>query len=439
MSFLRDYLIYASGNEAPDMFHVWSGYAALSAAVSRRVWLPFEDSAIFPNLYVMLVGDAGNGKSWALKKSKRLLAELDGVSISGSIETPEGLLRFMAGQPDKDPPLPSPVSKIVKWPDGQRREVFPMTIIANEFVNFISQNQTGWVAMLNDIYDEDHYHYRTKGKGEDVLPGPYIVLLGALTTDVSADLQKARIISTGLARRTLFQYGQRKWNAPVARPMLTAEQKACRVKALESLKRIQKLSGPFLWSDEIEEWYRPWYEEQLIKVPLKAPTVQSWYASKSTQVIKLAMLTCISETGGLKLEIPHFELSLRYLDELEKDLPKIFGSVGRNELAPVTQRIYEYVCNQSDPVSERKLKTNFFMDCKPPDEFETCLQHLLNAKQLFKNWINVDGEGDYLVYDDPTKLERFLATLKAGGVQIELRQGTSDEANPTPWHSPKSQ
>jgi len=189
MSFLRNYLSYSTGNECPEMFHVWAGYVCLSAAVSRRVWLSFGDEVIYPNIYVMLVGDAGNGKSIALRKAKRVIAELNDIPISRSVETPEGLWRFMAGDSSKNPPVPSPVAFPTKWPDGEIREVHPMTIIANEFINFINLNQAGWINALNDIYDEDFYEYRTKNMGEDNLIGPYIVLLSALTTEVSSDLQ----------------------------------------------------------------------------------------------------------------------------------------------------------------------------------------------------------------------------------------------------------
>jgi hypothetical protein len=64
-----------------------------------------------------------------------------------------------------------------------------MTIIANEFVNFISVDDKGWINALNDIYDEDIYKYRTKNMGEDILVGPYTVLLGALTNEVATDMQ----------------------------------------------------------------------------------------------------------------------------------------------------------------------------------------------------------------------------------------------------------
>src|SRR6266498_2223605 len=331
MSFLRDYLEYSTGNEAPEMFHVWGGYVALSAAISRRVWLPFEDTAIFPNIYVMFVGPAGNGKTWAMRKVKRVLSELSYVPIIGSVETPPGLWRFMNGNPKADPPVDSPVAFPARWPDGQVREVHPMTIIANEFINFISVDDKGWINALNDIYDEDLYRYRTKNMGEDILLGPYIVLLGALTNEVASDLQKTRIISTGLARRTLFQYGERRWNDPHSKPHFDERQRAARDRCVAHLKLLQKTGGAFYWSEEVGEWWKAWYDPDLAEVPQRPPALQGWYASKSIQVLKLAMLTSLSENRKLRLEIPHFQVALEFFAEMEKDLFRIFGGVGRNE------------------------------------------------------------------------------------------------------------
>jgi len=417
MSFLRDYLDYATGNEAPEMFHVWGAYAALSAAISRRVWLPFEDTAIFPNIYVMLVGPAGNGKTWAMRKAKRVLAELQNVPISGSVETPPGLWRFMNGNPKADPPVQSPVAFIARWPDGQMREVHPMTIIANEFINFISIDDQGWINALNDIFDEDVYRYRTKNMGEDILVGPYIVLLGALTNEVASDLQKSRIISTGLARRTLFQYGERKWHDPHPKPKFDAFQKDARDRCIKYLTQLQKVGGAFYWSQEIDTWWDRWYREYLVEVPKQPPAVQSWYASKSIQVLKLAMLTCLSESTKLRLEVGHFECALAYLAELEKDLFRIFGGVGRNELAAVAMKICEFIEARNVPVSKKDLKTNFFTMCKPPNEFDDCLRYLVDGDKVKEATIHV---GNYIetVYATPLALQAFADEAHAKGAKL---------------------
>jgi hypothetical protein len=412
MSFLRNYLDYATNNEAPEMFHVWSAYACLSAAVGRRVWLPFGDHAIFPNIYVMLVGNAGNGKSYALQKAKRLLAELENVPISRSIETPEGLWRFMGGDPSANPPVPSPVAYVTRWPDGQLREVHPMTIIANEFVNFISLNQQAWTNALNDIYDEDRYEYRTKNKGEDILIGPYIVLLGALTTDISIDLQKAKIIASGFARRTIFQYGERKWNDPHPFPAYSQANEESRKAAIAHAKSLSKLNGAFRLTDAAVQWWIKWYTAHSALVPKQTMQVQSWFTSKPVQLQKIAMLTALSEQHDLVLDVPYFECALAYLEIMEKNLYKIFGGVGRNELAAVAMSIYSYIENQDLPVSRSKLKTIFWASCKPPTDFEDCLAYLIAEGKVQESILQVGNRVDQIIAV-PKVMSAFQARVKS--------------------------
>jgi hypothetical protein len=411
MSFLRNYLDYATNNEAPEMFHVWSAYACLSAAVGRRVWLPFGDHAIFPNIYVMLVGNAGNGKSYALQKAKRLLAELETVPISRSIETPEGLWRFMGGDSNSNPPVPSPVAYITRWPDGQLREVHPMTIIANEFVNFISLNQQAWTNALNDIYDEDRYEYRTKNKGEDNLVGPYIVLLGALTTDISVDLQKAKIIASGFARRTIFQYGERKWNDPHPFPSFTEANELSRAAALAHVKNLHKRNGAFVMDNTTTEWWVNWYTGHNYTVPRQTPQLQSWFGTKPVQLQKIAMLTALSESEDLVLLPEHFEVGLAYLEVMEKTLYKIFGGVGRNELAGVAMSIYAFLENQTEPVPRSKLKTTFWNACKPPTEFDDCMTYLLNEGKIREAILQVGDRVESIVAI-PTVMDAFGRRVK---------------------------
>jgi hypothetical protein len=436
VSFLRDYLSYSAGNEAPDLFHVWSAFATLSAAVSRRVWLNDGDTWLFCNIYVMLVGDAGCGKSTALKRAKRMLAEAGFNPPARSVETPEGLWRFMAGDPTTTPPTESPVAFPVKWPDGVIRECHPMTIMPNEFVNFISQNPGGWTSALNDIFDEDRYEYRTKNKGEDLLVGPYIVLLGALTTDISTDLQKARVIGTGFARRTIFQYGKRKFHEPHARQSFTSEQAEAKQRCIEHLRNLPKLHGMFKVSDDVWGWWNEWYDEHTKTIPQRStPQTEGWLTSKPMQVQKVAMLTSLSERNDLVLEREHFELAIGYLAEMEKDLYHVLGGVGRNELANVAQKIYEYVSTLSEPIPKRTLKNHFFNSCKPPNDFDDCMRYLCDGEKLTEFSLQVGNTIDICVAT-PLQAKAFASAVaeRAGrpivAVPPELPQGTAGGVGP---------
>ena len=57
-SWLRYYLDYTSGHEAPEEFHLWVGMTILGAVLRRKVWFDNVYYRLFPNLY--LIGDILN-------------------------------------------------------------------------------------------------------------------------------------------------------------------------------------------------------------------------------------------------------------------------------------------------------------------------------------------------------------------------------------------
>lgn len=398
MSFLRDYLAYSANNEAPVMFHVWAGYFCLATAVSRRVWLPFSNGFVYPNIYVMLVGGAGNAKNIAINHAKYVLALTGDVTVSGSVETPEGTWRFMAGEPDAKPPVESPVKKVAMGPLGQLIEFHPMAIVATEFVNFISHNPEGWVNALNDIFDCADFLYRTKNKGTDTLTNPYITLLGALTTEISSSLQKQNIIGSGLARRTFFQHGDRQWDNPIPWPVITQVELSACERAVAHLQKLQRLSGQFTLPPETMTWWDEWYRSNHAQVNSNPPNLRSWYGTKAARLMELGMLTSLSEGLDMVIRPEHLQVSLDYLTQLELDLPKIFGGVGRNELAAIAQKIYEYIealgRNPGDPVSGKLIRKIFYNECRPPNDFNDILNFLKETDQIVEKSIQVGQAWD---------------------------------------------
>lgn len=402
--YLSDYMFFAADNEAPEMFHIWGAYVTLSAAVGRKVWIPEGPNAIYANIYVMYVGDAGNGKSVALYAVKRLLNELD-LPISRSVETPEGLWHFMGGDPTAVPKPKPPgigVQQIVRWPDNIERPSHRMTVVANEFINFIAPNPTGWMGSLNDIFDEDNYSYRTKNMGQFNLLGPYIVFLGNLTTDVSNELQKAKIIASGFARRTLFQYGKRKFHDPHPFREFTEQQREAQKRCVAHLRSVMSAQGEFFISQDTKAWFSDWYIKHTKDIPRKAtPQTVGWFTSKPNQVWKVAMLTSLAESTELVVNVEHLQLAMTYIEQMERDLYQVFGGSGRNELASVALKIFEYVNSLQDPIRLNMLKARFFQSCRPPNDFDECMNYLISDSLLIKwNPSFVTGE---LVATAPVK------------------------------------
>lgn len=386
MSFISDYLHCSTDNETPPMFHLWSGMFCLAAAATRRVWLPWDKGAMYPIVYTLLVGEAGSGKSIAMNYAKQMLAACD-LPYSGNIETHQGLLRFMAGEPDKKPEaIPSPVSFLCVDCTGTTKLVHPMNIVGNEFTNFISADELGWMNMLNDIFGQDRYMYRTKGQGTDILEGPHINVLAGLPTEMSHDLQKQKVIASGFSRRTVFQFGERDWNNPKPRLLQTESQLAAFLRCIEHMKSVMKLHGPFHWNSESDAWWDLWYRKHNPLVPKRPPQLRPWYGTKPDRLLQLAMLVSLSDGLSLELSPGHLQAALEFIETMERDLHRVFGGSGRNDLAAVAHAIYNYVAGQDTPLSKRKIMLHFLQDLgarrKAHEEFDECLKMLLETEKI---------------------------------------------------------
>jgi hypothetical protein len=131
------------------------------------------------------------------------------------------------------------------------------------------------------------------------------------------------------------------------------------------------------------------------------------------QVIKIAMLTCLSESLDLVLKVEHFQTALAYLAELEKGLARIFGGVGRNELAAVAMTILNYLDGQTEPIARRKLKALFWSSCKPPNDFEECISYLLAEGRIEESILQVGQSVDSIIAT-PKTMQAFRSRVATG-------------------------
>ena len=96
MNFLERYLFYNSGNEVNRNYHLWTALSMLASCTSRHVWCRMGYFTIYPNLYVVLLGPAGNGKTTAMRCGKDLISELGSTPLSADCQSTEDLVRMLA-------------------------------------------------------------------------------------------------------------------------------------------------------------------------------------------------------------------------------------------------------------------------------------------------------------------------------------------------------
>lgn len=316
-NFIADYMSYHEGTEVPEMFALWCGLFAMSAAVGRRVWVDVGRLQLFPNLFVVLVASSGrHRKSTAINTAGDLLRNIQPPPnfISQSI-TKEALVDALRVKEIKD-------GKKILADSG---EGVALVSELGTFLNKFSY-ESGMGTYLIDLYDcLDPFTYETKSGGKQGIARTCLGLLGASTVfNLSAAIPEAAV-GDGLTSRIVFVYVQdptRPVPFPAANPEL-------RRQLISHLEKIASYRGPFtitpeaanLYVEKYKEWFgdpdtgkepSPFFEEKSL----------SGYASRRfDHTFKIAMLLSIAERSDLVLTESHIAGAMELLATTEAAMP----------------------------------------------------------------------------------------------------------------------
>lgn len=403
VSFLSDYRDYASGNESPPTYHLFSSLVALSSIISRRVWVDMGHFTLYPNLYVVLVGPPGIKKSTAISIAKGLLYALKNVPFSGECTSKEKLVLDMVAEERTIDGLPERFASKVKYS--------PITVMASELSEFFSISGDGMVGFLTDVFDINFpYEHKTKNKGSVIIHGPYLNILAGTTPSWMTTYLRGDIITGGFTRRCLFIYETERQQR-IAFPKITDENRRAWASVFAAAERIRVLKGEFAWDEEARAFYTHWYETY--KSPADPNTV-GYYETKHVQLIKLAMLHAISEREELVIRKDNLIAGLGYLELIESNLGRVFEGMGRNELASVATKILELIRKMPEITVKtargapeqircfptKKLQSVIYSELPTsvPDAFNKVLEQLTQTDRITRRTFAIDGiEREYVV------------------------------------------
>lgn len=340
MNFIEAYELFASGNEASPTFHTWGAIGTLSAVIGRRIWFDQKYYKIYPNTYIVFVGEPGDKKTTALNVARGIVQKTD-TPISPPSITKEALTLLLSKSNEKSPCLKqTTINNVIE-------EFAHLSIFASEIVTMLSAggNPIGMIEFLTDIYDREVFEVATKNKGTDMIIGPYITLMACMTPEQTGQMLKQSIITGGFSRRVVFIYGRSKPTG-IPFPELSADQEAAKLFIMNNLTRIHEWRGEFTMTEEAREFFKVWYQRKHQELNKPYPAAfKNWLRSKDVILIKVAMLLVVSEFTFIRvIELRHLQHGLAMLDKVEPDIGRIFAGAGRNvgaDLAHKVQRCLE--------------------------------------------------------------------------------------------------
>ena len=362
------YCEYVKDTEPPTIYQRWSLIAAVGAFLGRKYWMPFGTTRIFPNQYVMLVGNPGTRKSTAIKTSRRILSSAGYEFFAAEKTTKEKFLLDLEGSEDdynsysdragtskqrnaaRDVLASLELDSNTDSHDGIPREVF---ITADEFNEFAGSGNMDFLSMLGALWDWDDesatYKHRFKNSKSLSIYQPTISLISGNT---HAGFQLAfpeAAIGQGFLSRLVLVYSEpsgRKITFPEAPPEKIAVAIGERFHAIKT-----KVTGAATISDSarraLDTIYRTWKE-------LEDFRFKSYSTRRQTHLYKLC-LVCTAMRAATEIDRQDVVLANTILSWTEKDMDKALGEYGSNKSSKAAQTIMSALFASREPMKFEEL------------------------------------------------------------------------------------
>lgn len=395
-SWIDSYLEYTEILPSPAIFRKWTGIFYVAAAMERKIWVRTMGSALYPSLYVLLVGPPGIGKGQAIHPGEALLRQVPDIKVGPSDMTTASLIDALSES----------TRRIVLMGDPPMVEFNSLTVISREFGVLLPAWESSLMSNLTDIYDG--YTVDQKRRGRDLrikIDAPQINLLGACTPGYLSETMPAGAWDQGFISRTILIYsGDRQKRDPFAEEVGYLSR--LQDDLLHDLKTIALEYGQMSFTAPAAAAIKAWVGSGCKPEP-NHQKLQFYNARRIAHLLKLCMISSISHSGDKVITIENYSEALNWLIEAETYMPDIFKSMVSGGDSSAMEEAWNYVwtiySKENKPIAEHRI-VHFLRERVPAHSVMRVLEIMVKSKML---QINLDANKAFNGYKPTSREERL--------------------------------
>lgn len=207
---ITDFLELTKHVLSPDIYRLWGAISLVAGALERRVWLSNSQGNVYPNMYVILVGPPGTGKS-IVDRVRELWTDATepGTKIPAFHVAPDSMTDA------------SLVDALVKAkstyvpPAGEFLTYHSLLIAQEELALLMPAYEQTFVARLNSLWNNKSVHQETRRTGSvrsvDIT-NPQLNMLAGTQPQWLASTFPEEAWGQGISRRLILVYaGGSQW------------------------------------------------------------------------------------------------------------------------------------------------------------------------------------------------------------------------------------
>lgn len=322
---IEDYLVYTKDTPTVEVYRLWSGIAAIGGVLGRNIWLPTAGRRLYPNLYVVLVGGPGAGKSQAIQPVEELWADVGNLHLAANNMTKAGLVDELSGAYYRNPKTEQETSSLI--------------ICASEFGNLVPAHDLEYLSVFTYIYDNPR-SYKEKRRTMEVQPEaiePLIHMLGGVQPGYLSTLLPEVAWSMGFTSRLSMIYSGLTVDTDILVEIQTKTNDSMRAKLLTGLKSMTQRYGSQQLDEDFKKRFRAWVKSGEIPKPTHTKLV-NYLPRRQLTMLKLSMISAVSKGRNNSVVGADFDRAAHWLFSAEQVMPDIFRDMdNRSDKAVYTE------------------------------------------------------------------------------------------------------
>ncbi len=370
---------------------LWSGIAAISAALQRKTYTYVKAQRCYPNTYILLIGPPGVGKGNAMKELSAWLRDIKGLFIS-----PDGLTRrsFFSA-------LEAAVCSTGDFTDGadaiaalKTGQHHSMTAFIEELGVFLHAGDNDFIYFLCHVYDAPpRFHYKTETAGENFIENAWFSMLSAATAKGLKDIFTDQALELGISARTMIIFSDEKIDVPIfGKP---ESRDVLRKELQYDLNRIATIIGEYQFTEEAAEKLVAWSKTGFAPIP-KDPRFVHYVSRRFVQIVKLCMICAASKRQEPVILPEDLFQAKTFILEAERVMPGAVAAIGANPYLAQQQLAIKLITQkyeiQMKGTKEAELRQKLSADLDPRYG-DMILDDLMKAR-----WIETLGKSPNRVF-----------------------------------------
>ena len=323
------------------IFCEWAAFHAIGAALGRKVWMPYRNREVYPNLYILLAGPARIGKSTAVLGAKDFMQGLrePGVRIGADSVTKERLYVDMEKSKRAEHSVPGVDNPYIHS---------SYNITHTEFSVMVTKEDRPFMKALCQLYDcEKLFRHEIKTGTSSKIEAVFLNMIGGITDSDMQDLLPVRAFESGFVARLSVVHAEKKRKekekARIGSSRIDEKLDSTKKPLLLSgLQKIHDMAGPFDMETAAYDAFLEWFDEDGNNGEPRPTNMyfSSYCLARDIHMLKLCMLHSAAQGPERMVTMRHFLLAKDSLERAEEDMHKAFTFVGENKQLSAMERAY---------------------------------------------------------------------------------------------------